>query len=86
MKSNLFLSLIFLFIIPSFSQEYGGFRIGKEFDSVFQNLESGRFKGTVNGVLFIKRGDNSDLILDFQAGQADLNIVSDTNKVYDVST
>jgi hypothetical protein len=86
MKNNLLLLLIVLFAIPSFSQEYGDFRIGKEFDSVFQNLESGKFKGTINGVLFIKRSDNNDLILDFQAGQADLNIIPDTNKVYDVST
>ncbi len=86
MKNNIILLLIVLFSIPVFSQEYGDFMVGKEFNSIFQKLDSGKFNGTINGVLFIKRSDNSDLILDFQAGQADLNIKPDSNEIYDVST
>jgi hypothetical protein len=86
MKNKLIIILLVLFSAPIFSQEYGEFRIGKEFNSIFQNLESGEFNGTVNGVLFIKLNDKNDLILDFQAGRADLKIVPDSNKVYDVST
>lgn len=86
MKNNLISLLIVLFSIPVFSQEYKDFRIGKEFNSIFQQLDSGNFKGTINGVLFIKHSDKSDLILDFQAGRANLYIEPDFNEVYDVST
>lgn len=87
MKNRLFLFLISFFIATNcFGEEYEEFRIGPKFNSVFQSLESGKFTGTVNGVLFITTDKNADLILDFQAGKADLNIIPDPNEVYDVST
>jgi hypothetical protein len=86
MKIHIVLFLTVLFSIPAFSQEHGDYRVGKEFNSIFQELDSGEFHGTINGVLSLKRASNSDLILDFQAGQAELFIKPDPNQVYDVST
>ena len=86
MKNNLIVLLLLLCSAPIFSQEYGEFRIGKEFNSTFQKLESGEFNGTINGALFIKWTDKNDLVLDFQAGRTVLKIIPDSNKVYDIST
>lgn len=56
-----------------------------EFNSVFKDLNTGHFKGTVNGVLFIQNTSGSDIILDFQGSNATLNLETDNDSVYDVS-
>ncbi|WP_452227629.1 MULTISPECIES: hypothetical protein [unclassified Lacinutrix] len=58
---------------------------GIGFDSVFQNLESGNFSGTVNGVLIVKDSENRQSLLDFQGSYAKLEIEKDEHEVYDVS-
>jgi hypothetical protein len=55
------------------------------FNSVFQNIVYGSYKGTVSGILIIKRENNSKTILDFQGSDADLEIIKDEDSVYDVS-
>ena len=72
-------------ILNCYSQEYGKYKIGSDFNSVFQELQNGKFTGTVNGVLFIKNTKNKELILDFQSGKSELNIIPDTSEVYDIS-
>ncbi|RUT73429.1 hypothetical protein DLK05_13180 [Ancylomarina longa] len=72
-------------MISAYSQEYGKYKIGESFNSVFQNLEKGKFTGTVNGVLFIKDSQDKEIILDFQAGKSELNVVKDSTEMYDVS-
>jgi hypothetical protein len=82
--------LVFLFLIHftsnSVCQEHGKWRQGEEFKSVFQKLKSGHFNGTVNGLLIIHSPDGHKVILDFQGSPCELNIIRDTNEVYDVST
>lgn len=56
------------------------------FESVFQNLLTGEFDGTVNGILLVQKDNGSQLILDFQGAKAELNIVEDDHEIYDVST
>ncbi|WP_127344436.1 hypothetical protein [Ancylomarina longa] len=77
--------LLNFLMISAYSQEYGKYKIGESFNSVFQNLEKGKFTGTVNGVLFIKDSQDKEIILDFQAGKSELNVVKDSTEMYDVS-
>lgn len=58
---------------------------GIGFDSVFQNIETGNFKGTVNGILIVKDTKNKKSLLDFQGSYAELEIEKDQEDVYDVS-
>jgi hypothetical protein len=58
---------------------------GKVFNSIFQDLTSGEYFGTVNGLLIIKSNNNEDLILDFQGSESKLTIKPDSNEMYDVS-
>ena len=58
---------------------------GNGFNSVFQNLESGSFSGTVNGVLIVRDSENRQSLLDFQGSYAKLEIEKDEHEVYDVS-
>lgn len=58
---------------------------GIGFDSVFQNIESGNFSGTVNGILIVKDSRNKKSLLDFQGSNAKLEIEKDKEEVYDVS-
>jgi hypothetical protein len=55
--------------------------------SIFNN-NKGVYSGSVNGVLFIKRGDTEQTdklftILDFQNGKAQLSVIHDVNEIYD---
>ncbi len=59
---------------------------GKGFKSVFKNEISGNYKGTTNGVLFIKNENGNETILDFQGSYGSLKIEKDSDEVYDVST
>ncbi|PKQ62089.1 hypothetical protein BZG02_14255 [Labilibaculum filiforme] len=86
MKRIIAVLLLNFLIISTYSQEYGKYKIEKNFNSVFKNLEKGKFAGTINGVLFIKDTKDKEVILDFQAGKAILNIVHDSTEMYDVST
>ncbi len=58
---------------------------GKGFESVFQNLASGNFSGTINGILIVKDSKNKESLLDFQGSSATLNIEKDEDEVYDMS-
>jgi len=86
MKRIIAVLLLNFLIISAYSQGYGKYKVGENFNSVFQNLEKGQFIGTVNGVLFIKDAKEKELILDFQAGKSELNVVYDSTQMYDVST
>ena len=85
MKKYILLVLFYFSILSCYSQENEEFIVGPEFDSVFQNMKEGKFKGTVNGVLFLETPEKSDLILDFQAGYSELNIIPVVHEIYDVS-
>lgn len=56
-----------------------------QFNSVFQNLTSGNFNGTVNGILIIEDYQHKKSLLDFQGSTAKLEIAEDKHQVYDVS-
>jgi hypothetical protein len=82
--------LIITFLIfasfQCFGQEYSSRAIdGNGFDSVFQNMESGNFSGTINGVLIVRDSENKESLLDFQGSYAKLEIEKDEDEVYDVS-
>ena len=82
--------LIILFLIfasfQCFGQQYSEYAIdGNGFDSVFQDLESGNFNGTINGILIVKNSDNKESLLDFQGSYAKLEIEKDKDEVYDLS-
>ena len=78
--------LLVFFSLQSFGQQYSEYAIdGNGFDSVFQDLESGNFNGTVNGILIVKDSDNKESIFDFQGSYAKLEIEKDEDEVYDLS-
>ena len=86
-KSRIILaSLLVFFSLQSFGQQYSEYAIdGNGFGSVFQDLESGNFNGTVNGILIVKGSDNKESLLDFQGSYAKLEIEKDEDEVYDLS-
>ncbi len=85
MKRTIAVLLLNFLIICAYSQEYGKYKIGESFNSVFQDLENGKFTGTINGILFIKDTRDKEVILDFQAGKSELNVLHDSTEMYDVS-
>lgn len=83
------LQVIILMIFISlnlYAQSNEKFRDGESFNSVFQNLESGDFSGTTNGILVIENLNGSETILDFQGSLGKLEVEKDEHEVYDVST
>jgi hypothetical protein len=86
-KSRILLtSLLVSVSLLCFGQQYSEYAIdGNGFDSVFQDLESGNFSGTVNGILIVKDSENKESLLDFQGSYAKLEIEKDEDEVYDVS-
>lgn len=85
------LKIIILFIVvliplQVISQNEEIWKTHDGFKSVFESLKSGEFSGTVNGILFLQKENKSELILDFQAGKAELLFEEDVHEVYDVST
>ncbi|CAL2107290.1 conserved exported hypothetical protein [Tenacibaculum sp. 190524A02b] len=83
------LQLVFFFLFTTFnllSQNYAiSVNDNHEFNSVFQGLESGNFKGTANGVLIVKDTQHKELLLDFQGSYAELDIEKDEHEIYDIS-
>jgi len=69
----------------SFGQNDSSYINKTQFQSVFQNLESGKYQGTINGILIVKDLDDKQSLLDFQGSFAKLEIEKDEHKVYDVS-
>jgi hypothetical protein len=80
--------LIICGLIPSVF--YGQLdEIGKEgegFNSIFQNLKTGNFQGTLNGVFEIREKNENLILLDFQGSPANLRIEEDKDEVYDISS
>ncbi|MEL6672845.1 MAG: hypothetical protein AAFR61_11660 [Bacteroidota bacterium] len=64
---------------PKYKDHFG-------FQTVFMDMASGNFPGTVNGVLFFQRSSGQEVILDFQGSKAQLELQPDENEIYDVST
>lgn len=88
MKKPIILIILFLIFasLQCFGQQYSEYAIdGNGFDSVFQDLESGNFNGTINGILIVKNSDNKESLLDFQGSYAKLEIEKDKDEVYDLS-
>lgn len=83
---NLFIFFFLILTHTLFGQKEDRFVDGKDFNSVFQNLESGKFNGTVNGLIILKKNDSTKVLLDFQGSKARLEIIIDSNAVYDAST
>ncbi|MCR1026814.1 hypothetical protein NQT66_18490 [Cellulophaga baltica] len=82
----LFISFLISISFQCFGQEYSSRAIdGIGFDSVFQNLETGNFSGTTNGILIVRDSENKQSLLDFQGSYAKLDIEKDEHEVYDVS-
>jgi len=53
--------------------------------SIFQQIDYGKFFGTTTGYVQIANGKDT-LVLDFQSSQTTLDIIKDSNDVYDNST
>lgn len=85
MKKYILFVLISFCTLNSYTQVNEKYIVGPDFDSIFQNMKEGEFKGTVNGVLFIETPEKPELILDFQAGYSELNIIPDVHEMYDYS-
>ncbi len=89
MKTLAKLIAIFLFLQPTLAfcqQVEEKWKAHDGFESVFQNLASGEFEGTVNGILLIEKHNKTPLILDFQGGKSVLKLEEDEHEIYDVST
>lgn len=78
------LLLLFSFIVTG--QNSRSFVNGNGFNSVFQNIESGNFVGSVNGLLIIRNSKGKKMLLDFQGSQAKLVVEKDEYEIYDVSS
>jgi hypothetical protein len=76
--------LLFIMIFISSYSQNDTYVQGKEFNSVFQDLKSGNFLGTINGLLIVQK-NNQEILLDFQGTTANLDIEYDENEMYDVS-
>lgn len=83
-KSKILLIIFFSFQFLIHGQENDSLVNEHMFNSVFQNLKEGSFKGTANGILLIEK-NSKEILLDFQGSNLNLNIIADTNEVYDVS-
>jgi hypothetical protein len=84
-----FIVFILIFISQNFiilGQESNIWKNGNGFKSVFQEIDSGNFVGTVNGVLFVRNSAGKDINIDFQGSNSTLEIIKDDEEVYDVST
>ncbi|MDO5981762.1 hypothetical protein [Flavivirga spongiicola] len=86
-KSRTLLASLLIFIsLQCFGQQYSEYAIdGNGFDSVFQDLETGSFSGTLNGILIVKDSENKKSLLDFQGSYGKLEIEKDEHEVYDLS-
>lgn len=82
---NIIQILLIFISISSFGQDNSRAIDGNGFTSVFQNLESGNFSGTINGILIVKNSESKESLLDFQGSCAKLEIEKDEDEVYDVS-
>ncbi|PNW26032.1 hypothetical protein [Formosa algae] len=80
-----FIILLTFLSLCAFGQNDSRAIDGNGFDSVFQNLESGNFSGTINGILIVKDSKNKESLLDFQGSSAKLDIEKDEHEVYDLS-
>ena len=58
---------------------------GTGFPSCFSKMESGSFKGTLNGILHLFTPQGDSLSVNYHSEPALLSIVHDPNEVYDVS-
>jgi len=67
-------------------QDFPKTKYGTGFKSIFQKLDSGEYKGTVNGLLIIQDLNKVETILDFQGSDSKLSIKPDPDKIYDEST
>lgn len=82
---SLIIILLTFISISSFGQNNYPAISGNGFNSVFQNLETGKFIGTINGVLIVRDSENKESLLDFQGSYAKLEIEKDEHEVYDLS-
>jgi hypothetical protein len=53
--------------------------------SIFQQVDHGQFFGTTTGYLQVVKGKDT-IVLDFQASRTMLNIIKDSDQIYDNST
>ena len=53
--------------------------------SIFQQIDHGNYFGTTTGYLQVVNGKDT-LVLDFQSAKTKLEIITDTNEIYDNST
>lgn len=86
MKLKIIVLTFLLYAFASYGQEGTKWKDGNGFNSAFQNLESGNFNGTSNGILIIEKSDGQQLIMDFQGSMGNLVIIEDKDEIYDIST
>ena len=61
------------------------YKNGEGFKSEFQGLKTGNFKGYISGILRLDYKNGEKTISSFSADSAFLDIIQDTNNIYDVS-
>lgn len=83
MKFKLIILILYFPFVQSICQEYW---FHQPFNSVFNDLKSGSFTGTINGILVISGEEERKIILDFQGSNCELKIEPEKEEVYDVST
>jgi len=77
--------LIFLFVSYHALSQDNRSRDGIGFDSYFQNYKKGNFQGQVSGELNLVKSSGESKIINIDKENAILQIVPDSNEVYDVS-
>lgn len=83
MKCTLF-PFLFCIVFPISAQNNWHIK-GQGFNSCFQMLENGSFRGYVDGLMQFKYIDGRISLASFSKDSSQLIIVPDSNKVYDVS-
>jgi len=83
---HIFLSFFFISSVSFGQVKQIKWNESEGFQSVFQDLDSGTFEGTTNGIIIFEKQDGPKIILDFQGSVGELIIKKDPYQVYDVST
>ena len=86
MKRLLIIMSVILLTLVSFGQASDKWKVGKPFNSIFKEIDRGKFKGTTNGIIIIQDANGKNTVLDFQGSEAILEIIEDEYEVYDTST
>lgn len=81
---NCFVCILVFLALNVFSQKFET-KDGTGFQSVFQSLKNGEFRGKASGELIVLKSSGETVRIDIKNENADLKIEADENEIYDVS-